>query len=158
MAMFSSTGRETGAKPSPRSNGTDDLSILGPGARVKGELEVDGVIKIEGAVDGTVRARGQVLVVKGGKVQGDIYGREVVVGGEVRGGVFADERAEIQATSVINGDITTPQITVLEGGTINGKINMAKPKAADHKPAPIREMPQDEQKEPTQLGELRRTG
>jgi cytoskeletal protein CcmA (bactofilin family) len=158
MAMFSSTGRETGVKPSPRSNGTDDLSILGPGARVKGELEVDGVIKIEGTVDGTVRACGQVLVVKGGKVQGDIFGREVIVGGEVRGGVFADERAEIQATSVINGDITTPQITVLEGGTINGKINMAKPKAADHKPAPGGATPRDEKTVPTQLSELRKTG
>ena len=158
MAMFSSTGREAGVKPSPRSNGTDDLSILGPGARIKGELEVDGVIKIEGAVDGTVRARGQVLVVKGGKVEGDIFGREVVVGGEVRGAVYAEERAEIQSTSVINGDITTPQITVLEGGTINGKINMAKPKAAGHKPAPVSEKPRDEKKGSTQLGELRRTG
>jgi cytoskeletal protein CcmA (bactofilin family) len=158
MAMFSSTGREMGERPSPRSNGTDDLSILGPGARIKGELEVDGVIKIEGAVEGTVRARGQVLVVKGGTVEGDIFGRQVVIGGEVRGGVFADERAEIQATSVINGDITTPQITVLEGGSINGKINMAKPRAAGQKPIPVNEMKRDEKKGPTQIGQMRKTG
>lgn len=158
MAMFSSTGRETGGRPSPRPNGTDDLSILGPGARVKGELDVDGVIKIEGTVEGTVRARGQVLVVKGGMVEGDIFGRQVVIGGEVRGGVFADERAEIQATSVINGDITTPQITVLEGGSINGKINMAKPKATSQKPTPVGEMKRDENKGPAQIGEFRKTG
>ena len=158
MAMFSATGREAGGRPSPRPTGVDDLSILGPGARVKGELEVDGVIKIQGTVDGTVRARGQVLVVKGGKVQGDIFGREVVVGGEVQGGVFADERAEIQATSVIQGDITTPQITVLEGGTINGKINMAKPKAAGHKPTPANEVKRDDKHAPSRIEELRKTG
>ena len=121
-------------------------------------MEVDGVIKIEGTVEGTVRARGQVLVVKGGTVEGDIFGRQVVIGGEVRGGVFADERAEIQATSVITGDITTPQITVLEGGSINGKINMAKPRAASQKPTPVNETKRDERKESAQFGHLRKTG
>jgi len=158
MAMFSSTGREMGGRPSPRQTGTDDLSILGTGARVKGELEVDGVIKIEGSVEGTVRARGQVLVVEGGTDERDIYGRQVVIGGEVRGGVFADERAEIQATSVINGDITTPQITVLEGGSINGKINMTKPTVGNQNRCPANETKRDEKKGPAQIGELRRTG
>ncbi|UCG85354.1 MAG: polymer-forming cytoskeletal protein [Gemmatimonadota bacterium] len=158
MAMFSSTARDSGPRPSPRPNGPEGLSILAAGTRVTGELEVDGVIKIEGALKGTVKAQGQVLVVKGGRVEGDIIARQAVIGGEVHGGVLADDRVEIQATSVVNGDITTPQITVLEGGKINGKINMAKPAAMDQKPRPSGEHGSEKKIPTPQVGELRRTG
>jgi cytoskeletal protein CcmA (bactofilin family) len=158
MAMFSSTTRESGPKPNPRPSGSEALSILAAGTRVTGELEVDGVIKIEGAVDGTVRAQGQVLVVKGGRVEGDIVARQAVIGGEVCGGILADDRVEIQATSVVNGDITTPQITVLEGGKINGKINMAKPAAMNQKPRPAGQQEAQKERPNAELGELRRTG
>jgi cytoskeletal protein CcmA (bactofilin family) len=157
--MFSSTARDSGPKPHPRPNGPEGLSILAAGTRVKGELEVDGVIKIEGVVEGTVKAQGQVLVVKGGRVKGDIISRQAVIGGEVHGGILADDRVEIQATSVVNGDITTPQITVLEGGKINGKINMAKPGGTSQRPRPVSGEHESEKVLPKpETGGLRRTG
>ncbi len=158
MAMFSSANREENPKPNPRSNRSETLSILAAGARVSGELEVDGVIKIEGCVEGTVRARGQVLVVKGGKVDGDIIAQQAVIGGEVRGGILADERVEVQATSVVNGDITTPQITVLEGGKINGNIHMEKPNATTKKATTIKEPEPETRKPAPVVGEYRKTG
>jgi cytoskeletal protein CcmA (bactofilin family) len=156
--MFSSTNREESPKPSPRSNRADSISILAAGTRVSGELEVDGVIKIEGCVEGTVKAQGQVLVVKGGKVEGDIIARQVVIGGEVKGGIMADERVEVQATSVVNGDITTPQITVLEGGKINGNIHMEKPNAAAKKATTITAPEPESDKPAPVVGEFRKTG
>jgi cytoskeletal protein CcmA (bactofilin family) len=158
MAMFSSTTRESGPKPPARTNGPDGLSILAAGTRFTGELEVEGVIKIEGSVHGTVKSQGQVLVVKGGRVEGDIIARQAVVGGEVRGGILADDRVEIQATSVVNGDITTPQITVLEGGKINGKINMAKPAATGQRHRPLSQHEPDKKLLNPEASELRRTG
>ena len=77
-----------------------------------------------------MRADGQVLVAKDGLVIGDIYTREAVIGGEVRGAVYAEERLEAQMTSMITGDIHTPKILVHDGGSINGKISMTKPEAA----------------------------
>src|SRR3989304_1588604 len=70
------------------------LSVIAPGMRVEGELVTDGVVKIEGTVVGTVRAEQQVLVAKGGLVEGDIHTREAVLGGEVRGALLAPARAE----------------------------------------------------------------
>jgi cytoskeletal protein CcmA (bactofilin family) len=160
MAMFSSAPRDADRTPSTRSNGQEGLSILAAGTRIKGELEVDGVIKIEGIVEGTVRAKGQVLVVKGGIVEGDIYARQAIIGGEARGAVYADERVEVQATSVVNGDITTPQITVLEGGKINGNIRMENPQAFSKKPAQVSKLKSEEPQSanrPT-ANELLRTG
>ncbi len=159
MAMFSSAPRDAERTTPTRSN-PETLSILAAGTRIKGEVAVEGVIKIEGTVEGTVRAQGQVLVAKGGVVEGDIYARQAIIGGEARGGVYADERVEVQATSTVNGDITTPQITVLEGGKINGNIRMENPHAFAKKPAPVNKLKTEEplSSPTTPSNELRRTG
>src|SRR5438132_7015061 len=94
MAMFTEKGQ--GGLESE-----SGLSIIGTGMRVVGDISADGVVKIEGTVVGTVRAGRQVLVGKGGEVEGDVISREAIIGGEVRGSIRADERIEIQSTSVV---------------------------------------------------------
>jgi cytoskeletal protein CcmA (bactofilin family) len=72
------------------------LSIIGTGMRVVGDITADGVVKIEGTV----------------------------IGGEVRGSIRADERIEIQSTSVVHGDVVAKRLLVQEGGEINGVVRM----------------------------------
>src|SRR3989442_1261767 len=71
-----------------------------------------------------VRAGRQVLVGKGGEVEGDVISREAIIGGEVRGSIRADERIEIQSTSVVHGDVVAKRLLVQEGGEINGVVRM----------------------------------
>jgi len=116
------------------------LSIVGAGMTVRGDLETDGVVKVEGTVDGHVKANSQVLVAKGGVVHGDIETTEAVVGGMVHGAIRAKERVEVQAGASVEGDVTTRRIAVAEGGTLNGQIRMGdgawnrEEKAADSTP------------------------
>jgi cytoskeletal protein CcmA (bactofilin family) len=112
--------------PQPRGPAapTGALSIIGTGMTVRGDLDANGVVKIEGSVDGNVRAAAQVLVAKGGSVQGDVDTTEAVVGGTVSGAIRARDRVEIQAGASVHGDITTRRIAVAEGGTLNGLIRM----------------------------------
>lgn len=134
MAMFSNGGSAPPERT--RSAGEHGLSILAKGMRFVGELVTDGVVKIEGTVEGTVRAEGQVLVAKDGVVKGDIYTKEAVIGGEVNGAIYADYRLEAQSTSVITGDVNTPRVLVHDGGKLNGRIDMSgKHKKAEAKPA-----------------------
>src|SRR6266513_1197304 len=84
----------------------------------------DGVVKIEGSVNGTVRAAKQVLVARGGEVDGDVVSREAIIGGDVRGAIYAEERVELQATSVVHGDVHTKRLLIQEGGEINGVLRM----------------------------------
>lgn len=100
------------------------LSIIGTGMRVVGDITADGVVKVEGTIVGTVHAGRQVLVAKGGMVEGDVFAREAIIGGEVRGTIEATERVELQATSVVHGDITTKRLLVQEGGEVNGVVRM----------------------------------
>jgi cytoskeletal protein CcmA (bactofilin family) len=124
MAMFSEKGN---GGPEQEAG----LSIIGAGMRVVGDITADGVVKIEGTVVGTVRAGRQVLVGKGGEVEGDVFSREAIIGGEVRGSVRAEERVEIQASCVVHGDIAAKRLLVQEGGEINGVVRMG-----DNQPEP----------------------
>src|SRR5256712_13015681 len=113
MAIFTEKGQGA-AEAEP------GLSIIGTGMRVVGDITADGVVKIEGTVVGTVRAGRQVLVGKGGEVEGDVISREASIGGEGRGGIRAGERVEIQATRVIHGDAAAKRLPVQECGGSKG--------------------------------------
>jgi len=121
MAVFSpnSLSKENNPKPS-------GISILATGAKIVGRIVSDGVIKIDGTVEGTVRSNGEVFVGQSGLIQGDIRAREVVVGGRVRGSIKTDERVEMQAGCTVHGDVVTPKLVVREGGQLNGQILMSR--------------------------------
>lgn len=127
MAIFSD--KDQSAKPAPeppKRRGTQQpsLSMIASDLKVIGDLETDGVVKIEGKVEGAIRAATQVLVSQGALITGDIHTKEAIIGGEVKGVVHAEERVEIQATAMVNGDIVTKRIVVLEGGRITGTVKM----------------------------------
>ncbi len=127
MGIFGSNAKAAGEKPAGQGKGSPaatSLSIVGTGMTVRGDLETDGVVKVEGTVDGHVKAGSQVLVAKGGVVHGDIETTEAVVGGIVHGAIRAKERVEVQAGAAVEGDVTTRRIAVAEGATLNGQIRM----------------------------------
>ncbi|MGH7467084.1 MAG: bactofilin family protein [Longimicrobiales bacterium] len=100
------------------------ISIIGPGMRVVGDCETEGTLRIEGTVEGTVRAGKAVVVGKDGVVQGDVSTQDAVIGGRVTGTVTAESRLELQATCVIEGEIRARRVKLDEGGKVNGKVLM----------------------------------
>jgi cytoskeletal protein CcmA (bactofilin family) len=100
------------------------ISIIGPGMRVVGDCETEGTLRIEGIVEGTVRAGKAVVVGKDGVIQGDLATQDAVIGGRVTGTVTAESRLELQATCIIEGEIRARRVKLEEGGKINGKVLM----------------------------------
>ena len=107
------------------------VSTIGPGLRVIGECISDGIIRIDGRVEGGIKAA-EVVVEKGGSVKGDIQTRDLVVAGQVTGNIAAEGRAEFQASCQVKGDILSPRIQIDEGGLIHGRLHMG---AAATKPS-----------------------
>ena len=123
MAIFSGTSKHPGDPGGRRGEGAG-LTIIAGGTTLVGDVESEGVVKIEGEVRGSVRAAGQILIAKGGVIRGDLFTREAVIGGEIEGTVRAEERVEIQAGAVVNGDIMTQRILIADGGKVNGQLSM----------------------------------
>lgn len=118
MAIFS---RPQG---STRPGEAAGLTIIAVGTTVAGDISSEGVVKVEGTVEGTVRAGTQLLIAAGALIRGDIFAAEVVAGGEVHGGIHAGERVEIQAGALVAGDIRTQRLHIADGGRVNGQITM----------------------------------
>lgn len=123
MGIFSNPP-PAGATPARRRTDPNGISIIAPDMIVTGDLQADGIVRIEGRVAGNVNAAHQILLSPGGVVEGNLDTREAVLGGEVHGTVTATERVEVQNTAHIHGDIVTPRLLIQEGGQLNGGIRM----------------------------------
>lgn len=115
------------------------ISIIGPGMKIIGDCDTEGTLRIEGSVQGTVRAGKAVVIGKDGMVQGDITTQDAIIGGRVTGSVVADSRLELQATCVIEGEIRARRIKLDEGGRVNGTVHtgeVTKPGQGGLRPSP----------------------
>ena len=109
------------------SNGTPPetfISIIGPGMLVIGECQTDGTIRIEGTVQGAVRAGKAVVVGKDGVIDGDVSTQDAVISGRVHGTLVAESRLELQATCTIDGEVCARRMQLEEGAVLNGTVRM----------------------------------
>jgi len=111
--------RETSGSP-PESV----ISIIGPGMTVVGDCQTEGTVRIEGVVEGSVKAAKAVVVGKQGQVRGDVFTQDAVVSGHVTGTLVAESRLELQATSRIDGEVRTRRMQLEEGAVLNGTVEM----------------------------------
>ena len=103
---------------------SDVVSIIGPGMKVVGDCTSDGVVRIEGRVEGIIRAAKSVVVGKDGFVTGDIETQDLIVAGRVAGTITAQSRVELQASCHVEGDIRSRRVKLEEGGRVEGRLHM----------------------------------
>jgi len=114
------------------------ISIIGPGMKVVGDCQCDGTVRVEGTVEGSIKAGKAVVIGRQGAVIGDVHTQDAVVSGRVTGTLIAESRLELQATSQIEGDIRTRRMQLEEGAMLNGTVHMSeakRPLSAGPRPA-----------------------
>ncbi len=107
-----------------REQETGKSSRLGRTMLLKGELHAKEEVLIEGALEGTIKSDGIVIVGKSGRVLADINAREVIIKGEVTGNVTGLEKVEIVPHGVLNGNIVSQRVVLAEGAIFKGNIDM----------------------------------
>ena len=105
---------------------SDVVSVIGPGMEIVGDIKCDGTVRVEGQVEGSIRATKSVVIGKGGSIAGDIETQDVVVAGTVVGTVVGASRVELQDTCHVEGDIRSRRIKLDEGGQVEGRLQMGK--------------------------------
>jgi cytoskeletal protein CcmA (bactofilin family) len=102
------------------------MITIGPHLIVNGELSADEDLSIEGAVEGFVSVRtGTLAIEPTARVQADVRAARVVVRGYVRGNIAASERIELAPSARMNGSLSAPLITIVDGAQFNGSIDMS---------------------------------
>lgn len=113
------------------------ISIVGPGMKIVGDCITDGTVRIEGRVEGAVRAGKAVVVGKDGTVEGNIETQDAVVSGVVNGTVNAESRLELQATCRIEGEVFARRMQLEEGAILNGRVHMGENRKKAPAPTPM---------------------
>jgi cytoskeletal protein CcmA (bactofilin family) len=108
-------------------NGTNVVN-LGPRDVLQGRLEIQGDLKIQGNVEGELKATGDVTIDSTAAIQASIEGSNVSVRGQVTGNVTAKRRLTLGGSGRLNGDVKVARLTVEDGATLNGNVTMSSEK------------------------------
>jgi cytoskeletal protein CcmA (bactofilin family) len=114
--------------------GTGKQSVVGAGLRVVGEIESTGSVRIEGHVQGNVRAR-TLMVGDAGRVDGNLDAEIAQINGTVNGKLQA-ATVILGATARFKGDIVQQSLVIEPGAKFEGRVRSmdAKKKAAGKPP------------------------
>lgn len=99
-------------------------SIMAQGVEIKGDIISQGSLRIDGAVDGKLNIKGDVILGEKGRIKGEIKVDNLIVSGRVEGNVVASGRFEITANGYMKGDVTCNILTIEEGGVLDGSSRM----------------------------------
>jgi len=107
---------------SPRGEDSSSFinTIIGHGSTVRGEITVQGFVRVDGDLMGTLTTEGRVLVSPSGRIKGKILGRDLVIGGVIKGDVYATERILLLSSSLVIGNLHAPRVIIEQGSLVEG--------------------------------------
>ena len=100
---------------------------IGTSLTIKGSVTGQEDLQIDGKVEGPVTIRGRLTVGSSGQLSAGVTARELAVYGKVSGNVDARDRVEIKRDGAVIGDIQTARISIEDGATFKGRIEIGGP-------------------------------
>ncbi len=158
--------KESGSRPSdtshpiynPDAGKGGRIVNIGPSIHIKGELQGDEDLTIDGRVEGKIELRDHNLTIgANGKIKADLFAKTIIIAGEVAGNAHAAERVEITPTGRLNGDIASPRITIADGAHFKGSVDMERGAAetarkAGSRTEEVRRIPEVKEDAPVKQG------
>jgi cytoskeletal protein CcmA (bactofilin family) len=100
-------------------------ALLGPQTAVEGSLKVDGTVRIDGRLKGSIASEGCTMIVgEKAVIEADISVHTVTVSGEVKGNVNASHRIQLCPTARVFGDLHAPEVLVDAGAVLDGRCTI----------------------------------
>ena len=101
-----------------------EVTIVGAGARLEGNVVSAGNLRIDGQVKGQINADGDVALSPQSQVEADIRAQNVSVAGRFRGNVVVKGKAQIARGGRVDGNITSKTLVIEEGAVFHGQSIM----------------------------------
>lgn len=132
--MLARNKKNNGSSVSGSSSGT--FTIVSCSAVVKGQIDIEEDIRVDGSVDGDIFSKGKVIIGPEGCVRGNIKSKSVEVNGKLFGDITTSDVLILRASSYCEGEITTGSIEIEAGASFFGNCRMGdkeKPEVKDNK-------------------------
>ena len=105
-------------------------TVLGPDCRISGELSLDNDAVIMGQFKGTLRVSGTLELADSAEVAGTIIVGHLRLAGRAEADVIAENGIELLPGALLNGQIYTSRLNVVEGASFQGDVCIG-PKAME---------------------------
>jgi cytoskeletal protein CcmA (bactofilin family) len=100
------------------------INLIGVGTSIKGDMNSDGDMRVDGAVNGTVNCKGKLVIGNTGKIEGEISCQNADISGTITGNIVVLELLALKSTANIKGDIETGKLSVEPGASFTGSCSM----------------------------------
>jgi cytoskeletal protein CcmA (bactofilin family) len=112
---------------STTATGNKNSTVIGENCVIEGDVTFEKTIEVHGKIIGTLKiaencTSASLVIKKTGIVEGDVYGSDVVIEGEVVGNVSGKKEIKIENSAFISGNVYYDILDVQGGATINGNL------------------------------------
>jgi cytoskeletal protein CcmA (bactofilin family) len=108
-------------------SGDKNSTIIGENCIIEGDVTFEKTLEVHGKIVGTVKiaenCTSAILIVKkAGIVEGDVYGSDVQIEGEVIGNVSGKKKIRIESSAFVSGNVYYDILDMQGGATVNGNL------------------------------------
>ncbi|HHN48831.1 MAG TPA: polymer-forming cytoskeletal protein [Bacteroidales bacterium] len=100
------------------------VNLIAKGTTIKGEVQSSGDFRIDGILNGSIKASGKVVVGSTGKVDGEITCQNAEIEGELKVKIIVKELLSLKSNSKLRGEIITNKLSIEPGAIMTGNCNM----------------------------------
>ncbi len=109
----------------PNGNETSQrINILSEGTNIKGEIILNGDLRIDGEIQGTIVTKGKLVIGNSAKIEGDIQANNVEIAGLIKGKIIAKNLLTMKSSAEIQGDIIVSKLAIEPGAVFMGTCKM----------------------------------
>lgn len=102
----------------------DTNTIIGESILIKGNLEGDEDLTIQGRVEGAINLTKTLIIEPSGVTKADVSVANAVVSGVMVGNISATDSVELTESGRMVGDIQAPRVIINEGALFKGQVDM----------------------------------
>jgi cytoskeletal protein CcmA (bactofilin family) len=86
------------------------------------EIAFEGTLRVDAYLAGLIRSdEGKLILTESGTIDGDLFVREALIEGTVRGDIHGTQRVELGSSARVIGDIETAELLIQPGATFQGR-------------------------------------
>lgn len=100
------------------------VNLLSGSTIIKGNIETESDIRIDGELQGNLSTKGRLIVGEHGKVSGDVYCQNAEIEGALHSRMVVNGLLYLKSSARFEGDIETMQLQIDSGAIFNGTCKM----------------------------------
>jgi cytoskeletal protein CcmA (bactofilin family) len=100
------------------------INIIGNGTEIKGNVNCNGDIRIDGVLNGNLLAKGKLVIGETGKITGTVICKSADVLGVFDGKLVVGELLSLKSTASVKGDVFAIKLSIEPNSKFTGNCRM----------------------------------